>query len=66
MTKLEQIEKSVAELSGEELEAFSEWFEAFQEARWDQQIEADSATGKLDQLADEALADFRAGRTRRL
>ena len=30
MTKLEQIEKSVAELSKEELKAFAEWFEELQ------------------------------------
>lgn len=66
MTKLEQIEKSVAELNGDELEAFSEWFDAFQTARWDRQIKADGTAGKLDKLAADALADFRSGRTRQL
>jgi len=33
---------------------------------WDQQIEADAKAGKLDALADEALADHRAGRSRKL
>jgi len=66
MTKLEQIEKSVAELGPKELEAFSAWFEEFQAARWDRQIKADSAAGKLNALADKALAEFRAGKTRRL
>ncbi|MEQ1405082.1 hypothetical protein ABK249_09085 [Neorhizobium sp. Rsf11] len=59
MTKLEQIEKSVSELDPKELESFSAWFEEFQAARWDEQIDADSAAGKLDALADRALADFR-------
>ncbi|MCC2610747.1 hypothetical protein [Neorhizobium petrolearium] len=59
MTKLEQIEKSVSELDPKELESFSTWFEEFQAARWDEQIDADSAAGKLDALADRALADFR-------
>ncbi len=31
---------------------------------WDRQIEEDARNGKLDKLADEALADFRAGRCR--
>ncbi|MGF9563689.1 hypothetical protein [Neorhizobium sp. JUb45] len=66
MTKLEQIEKSVSELNSEELEAFSAWFEAFQAAQWDRRIENDSAGGKLDRLAEGALAEFRAGRTRPL
>ena len=66
MTKLEQIEKSVAELHPEELEAFTKWFEEFQADLWDRQIEADSNAGKLDKFAEKALADHRAGRTRPL
>lgn len=66
MTKLEQIEKSVSELGPKEFEAFSAWFEALQAERWDRQIEADAASGKLDHLADKALADFRTGKTREL
>ncbi|MDF3217216.1 hypothetical protein EN962_24825 [Mesorhizobium sp. M7A.F.Ca.CA.001.09.2.1] len=64
MTKLEQIEKSVAELSPEELKAFAAWFEALQADMWDRQMEADAKTGRLDRLAEQALADHRAGRTR--
>ncbi|QND56229.1 MULTISPECIES: hypothetical protein [Mesorhizobium] len=66
MTKLEQIEKSVAELSPEELKAFAAWFEALQADMWDRQMEADAKAGRLDKLAEQALADHRAGRTRPL
>ncbi|AZV20624.1 MULTISPECIES: hypothetical protein [Mesorhizobium] len=66
MTKLEQIEKSVAELSPEELKAFAAWFEALREDMWDRQIEADAKAGRLDKLAEQALTDHRAGRTRPL
>ncbi len=66
MSKLEQIEKSVAELSPEELKAFAAWFEALQADMWDRQIEADARAGRLDKLAEQALADHRAGRTRSL
>ncbi|NNU65272.1 hypothetical protein FE844_011485 [Rhizobium indicum] len=62
MTKLEQIEKIVAELDRYEFEAFSAWFEALQAERWDRQMEADAAGGKLDHLAEKAFADFRAER----
>jgi hypothetical protein len=31
---------------------------------WDHQIEADVKAGKLDRLAEEALEEFRAGKTR--
>jgi hypothetical protein len=66
MSKLKQIEKSVAELSPEELKAFATWFEAFQADMWDRLIEADAKAGKLDRLAEQALAEVRAGRTRSL
>jgi hypothetical protein len=66
MTKLEQIEKSVALLDPKELEAFSLWFDEFQAERWDRQIEKDDAEGKFDRLAEEALTEFRAGKTRSL
>ncbi|MET2830776.1 hypothetical protein [Mesorhizobium shangrilense] len=41
MTKLEQIERSIAALCPKELKAFAKWFEAFQADLWDMQIEAD-------------------------
>ena len=63
MTKLEQIEKSVEALSDEEMKAFTAWFEELRWQRWDRQIEEDSKAGRLDKLAEEALADLRAGRT---
>jgi hypothetical protein len=66
MTKLEQIEKSVAELSEDELKAFAKWFEELQADLWDRQIEADAKAGKLDKFAERALAEHRAGRTRPL
>jgi hypothetical protein len=66
MSKLEQIEKSIAELAPEELKAFSKWFEEFQAEQWDRQMEADSNGGKLDKLAEKALEHHRAGRTRPL
>ena len=66
MTKLEQIEKSVAELSKEELKAFAKWFEALQADLWDRQIEADAKAGRLDKLIAEAKAEIAAGKTRPL
>jgi hypothetical protein len=42
------------------------WFEAFDAARFDEKIERDAKAGKLDRLAEQALADFRQGRARAL
>jgi hypothetical protein len=66
MTKLEQIERSVAELNPEEFERFSTWFEALQAERWDRELTEDTANGSLDELAERALSEFRSGRTRSL
>jgi hypothetical protein len=66
MTKLEQIEKSVSELSPEEFERFSAWFEALQAERWDREMAEDVANGTLDELAELALTQFRSQRTRPL
>jgi hypothetical protein len=63
---VQDIEKAVAQLPPEELAAFRAWFEAFDAARFDEKIARDAATGRLDRLADEALADHRRGRSREL
>ena len=41
---------------------FRAWFERFDLAEWDQQLEQDVQAGTLDWLAEEALADLAAGR----
>jgi len=66
MTTLEEIEKAVAGLPADQLTKFRAWFEEFDAARFDQRIEHDAKAGKLDKLADQAVADFRAGRVREL
>jgi hypothetical protein len=66
MTKLQQIEKSIAELPVEDLAKLQAWLEEFRAEMWDRQIEADAKAGKLDKLAEQALAHHRAGCTRPL
>jgi len=66
MTTLEDIEKAVAELPADQLARFRVWFEEFESAHFDQRIERDAKAGRLDRLAEQALADFRAGRAREL
>ena len=66
MSTLEEIEKAVAELSAEQLSRFRAWFDEFEAARFDQKIERDAKSGRLDRLAEQALADFRNGRAREL
>jgi hypothetical protein len=66
MTSLRTIEQAVEGLKPSELKEFRRWFAEFDAAAWDGQIEADAAAGKLDKLADEALAEYRNGKAREL
>jgi hypothetical protein len=62
MTTLERAAKIVAQLSPDELARFRQWFAKFDGDVWDTQIEADAKAGKLDALAQEALAEYHAGK----
>jgi hypothetical protein len=66
MTELEKLEQRVKELPAEELAKFRAWFVEYDHAMWDRQIEADSTSGKLDALVNEAVADYKAGRARKI
>jgi len=66
MTRVEKLEQTVQKLSREELAAFRDWFRSYDSDEWDRQIEQDVRAGKLDSLADEAIAAHEAGRTKEL
>jgi hypothetical protein len=59
-------EAAVEQLDPAGLARFSAWFERFDAADWDQELENDVEAGALDWLAVEALADLKAGRCRHL
>jgi hypothetical protein len=61
-----EIEQAIQQLSPEELTKLRTWFAEFEATTWDKQIERDVAAGRLDALADEALADLKAGRVKDL
>ena len=62
MSTVPEIERAIEQLPPDELSRFRAWFAAFDAERWDRQFQADVAAGRLDRLADEALADLRNGR----
>ena len=66
MTEIEKLEKRIEGLSPEELAKFRSWFIEFDARAWDRQIEADSNAGKLDRLANQALADYRSGKAKEI
>lgn len=66
MSEVQKIEQAVEHLSELQLAEFRRWFAEFDADAWDKQIEADAAAGKLDALAEEALAEYHSGRAREL
>ena len=66
MPDVKAIEDAVKALPPQDLAEFRRWFAEFDSAAWDRQLEEDASAGKLDQLAEEALADFQAGSHREL
>jgi hypothetical protein len=69
MTKLEDIEKAIAQLSAEDVARLRAWLDEFEGRLLDDMIERDAKSGrrsKLAGLAAEALADHKSGRSRRL
>jgi hypothetical protein len=66
MSKIEELEQKVQALSPEELAQFREWFLEFDWAAWDRQLARDVGAGKLDALAEKALRDHAAGKTKPL
>lgn len=63
---VEDIEEAIEQLPLDQLEKFRAWYEKFDANAWDKQIEQDIVNGKLDQLAEAAIADHRAGRSKKL
>jgi hypothetical protein len=66
MTKLEKLEREIEALPPQDMRALAAWFAELQANQWDEQMERDALLGKLDKLADEAIADIAAGRVRPL
>jgi hypothetical protein len=66
MSKVENLEKQIRQLSPEELAEFRRWYADFDGELWDRQFEADVKAGKLDALAERALRAHEAGQSTKL
>jgi len=66
MTTVESIEAAIEQLPPEQISQIRAWLNERAEAEWDAQIERDEREGRLSALADKALAEHAAGRTRPL
>jgi hypothetical protein len=63
---VQELQSAVSQLSTDELARFRKWFDEFDAELWDRQFEEDAKSGKLDRLANQAIADFRAGKCKEL
>jgi hypothetical protein len=54
MSRVEEIEAAIDGLPPEEYRRIVQWFREREQKRWDDQLDADASSGKLDFLFDEA------------
>ena len=66
MTRVEQLEQEIEKLKPEEFAQLRDWLLEKDWTVWDRQLEEDVAAGRLDELAEEALAEHARGETTEL
>ena len=66
MILVQQIKREVAGLPKVQLKEFRSWFEEFDASDWDEQFEKDVVSGKLDDIANRAVSDFKKGKFKSL
>lgn len=63
MTKVEQLEQQIQQLSPSEFAELREWLLEQDWEQWDREIERDAAAGKLDRIFAEAREAHRQGKS---
>jgi major membrane immunogen (membrane-anchored lipoprotein) len=53
-------------LPQDQLKQFRAWYEKFDANKWDEQIDQDVKDGRLDAIAEAALAEYKSGKARKL
>lgn len=66
MTTLTEIETAIRQLPSSEVYQLISWLQAYADDFWDQQLESDLQSGRLDSLIAKAEADIAAHRIRDL
>jgi hypothetical protein len=61
MYKVERIEAEIAKLSPQEVRRIARWLAEYDAKLWDEQVEQDAESGRLDFLFEEADADRKQG-----
>ena len=63
---IKDIEVAITKLSAKELADLAAWFADYQARVWDEQIEKDLETGKLDRFLTEVESEYKAGKMKPL
>lgn len=58
---VQEIETAITQLSNNDVAALLKWLEDYHEQMWDEQIEQDLETGRLDALLEQVDKDYEAG-----
>ncbi|MBU6399124.1 MAG: hypothetical protein KGS61_02300 [Verrucomicrobia bacterium] len=66
MSTVQEIKQAIQLLPKSEFWELAEWFDERRADEWDRQIETDAKAGKLDRFAEEAIREYRSGKTRPL
>ena len=66
MTTVQILERKVRKLDRLSLASFRNWFRKFDSHLWDEQIETDARSGKLEKLAKQAISSHMRGKTKEL
>lgn len=61
MSRVEEIETEIRNLPPDEFRRICQCVHEIEQARWDKQMDRDSASGKLDFLFEEAEEEFNKG-----
>ena len=59
MNRIEEIEEAIDRLGPEEFRRIAGWVREREQQRWDEQLDSNSSSGKLDFLFEEAEAESR-------
>ncbi len=63
MSTVQEIESAIEQLPRAEMFRLADWISSKFADEWDREIEEDIKDGRLDHLAQQAVAEFRAGQT---
>ena len=66
MSTVVEIESALRALPLQDARAVAHWLQEYLDQKWDKQMDADIAAGRLDKLAEQALDRYRTGKVKPL